>query len=528
MAEESIIGKFFGLLGFKVETEGIDAFQAHLGHLTHAVEVAFGYEAIKMVGEFVERSIGGAASIQKLSEVVGVGADHIAAMDRVAVDNSSSVEAMNEAIRGVSRATGQAAIGLGRGGAMFKAIGLHAKDARGHVKDVDTVMGELADKFRGMDDAKRNAIAGRLGIDPLLAKAMGQAGSEGWRNQIKASLGGGILTAKDYAQAEKMEKTFTRFHLLLGQLTTLVAVQLAPWLRKGIDLITQWVSANKAEALRKFNEKAKVLGEILQRIWMYGSKVVGGLFSVYKIASNSIPVMGALGVALALIAGASVYEGVNKLADAFDHLFKGGASSLLSWPAIIGAIVLGIALIAEDWAGFQAGEESVLGDLKDSWPKVFNAINTAMTEMLGIWNDVVAAARALGVIEKPKDKREEVGSARELYERQQTADMIARGELTPEQGRRMIEMHRYTAGSMGQTNAELAAETQSGPWAPAEATAGPWLNQGTNRSAALTYISGTTVNVIADTPERAKTAGKSVREAMTGPERNRNYQSRGE
>jgi len=101
----SIIGKFFVALGLKIDDAGLSRFQSQVTHMTHSVEalgVAFGLELVKQVGEFVERSVGAAAAVQDFSEVTDMSAEKVAALGRVAVENSSSMEAMQGAIMGIS------------------------------------------------------------------------------------------------------------------------------------------------------------------------------------------------------------------------------------------------------------------------------------------------------------------------------------------------------------------------------------------------------------------------------------------
>ena len=525
----SIIGKFFVALGLKIDDAGMSKFESQVTHLTHSVEVlgvAFGLELVKRVGEFVERSVGAAAAVQDFSEVTDMSAEKVAALGRVAVENSSSMEAMQGAIMGISRAVGMSAMGIGRHVKLFQQLGIAVKDSTGHVKTADEVMNELADKFSTMDTTKRNAIAGRLGIDPLIAKAMADAGSKGWQAQTQAAMGKGLLSAKDYEQAERTEKTFKRFHILTGQLTTLLANQLGPWIQRLIVTTEKWLTEHRVAIIAKIHQGAKVLAEVLGRVWEWGEKIWRTMEQLERSLGRANLAWGAMKVMLLAVVGLKFYETINAVASAVNNLWL-ALTKIPMKAAAIGLVALGIALLVEDFVAWKNGEESVLKDLSERWPGAIGAISSALQGMLDIWNDIVEAARALGLLKEkagPDMSTPEGQAARQNFLENMTAapGRIASGQVgvapaTAGQSDLMGLMRARGEVGQGATTSMMDSATgiQAGMLQLLAARAGEQT----------TYVTGTQVTVQADTPQRAREAGNSVREALSS-QKIRNYQPR--
>jgi hypothetical protein len=534
MSEESggssIIGKFFVALGLKIDDAGISKFQSQVQHLTHSVEalgVAFGLELVRQVGEFVERSVGAAAAVQDFSEVTGMGAEKVAALGRVAVENSSSMEAMQGAIMGISRAVGMSAMGIGRHVKLFQQLGIAVKDSSGHVKTADHVMSELADKFKGMDVTKRNAIAGRLGIDPLIAKAMADAGSAGWKAQVQTAMGKGLLDAKDYEQAEQTEKTFKRFHILTGQLTALLANQLGPWIQRIVTVTEKWLTANKVRIVTAIRDAGQKLAEVLGRIWEWGEKIWSTMTKLEAALGHANLAWTAMKVMLVAFAGLRFYETINAVASAVNNLWTAMTKIPLK-AAAIGLVMLAVGLLVEDFLAWQNGEESVLKDLSEEWPTAIKAITDALQVMLNVWDDIVQAARDLGILKAkaaPDMSTPEGQAARANFlENMRSAPAILtdprmtfNSPATGEQSGLMALMTARGAQGAGSATSMMDAATgvQTGLLQLLAAKAG----------GDTAYISGNTVIVQADTPQRAKEAGTAVREALSS-QKIRNYQPR--
>ncbi len=529
----SIIGKFFVALGLKIDDAGISKFQSQVQHLTHSVEalgVVFGIELVRRVGEFVERSVGAAAAVQDFSEVTGMTSEKVAALGRVAVENSSSMEAMQGAIMGISRAVGMSAMGIGRHVKLFQQLGVAVKDSSGHVKTADQVMSELADKFEGMDVTKRNAIAGRLGIDPLIAKAMADAGSAGWRAQVQAAMGKGLLDAKDYEQAERTEKTFKRFHILTGQLTTLLANQLGPWIQRIVTVTEKWLTANKVKIIKAIHDGGAKLAEVLGHIWEWGEKLWDVMGKLETALRRTNLAWNAMKIVLVAFAGLKFYETVESIAKAVNNLWL-AMTKIPVKAAAIGLVMLAVGLLIEDFIAWQNGEESVLKDLSERWPTAIKAITTSIQAMLAVWQGVVDVVKWL--YDHDVGVHTEGATGMGVGSKDDYAKLHAFNEANknssgpPESPFDIWGNRRVLNAPEGQSARELYDATNSVPWqGMAGSTQTTGVPAALARGGGDTFnVTGTTVIVQADTPQRAKEAGTSVREALSS-QKIRNYQPR--
>lgn len=532
---ESIIGKFFGVLGFKVDHHGVNEFKESLEHVKHAVEGLLMIELGERIYEFVERSIGAAAAVNDFAEVTEMTAEKVDALGRVAIEHSSNLDAMKGAIMGVYRATGQAALGIGRNVKLFQTLGIHAKDSSGHVKSAETVMEELADKFQSMDMAKVIGTAGRLGIDPMIAKAMKEMGAEGWRKEVGEAMSKGLLSNHDYEQADKTEKTFKRLHLVLGQITSLVANQLAPWVRKAVDAFEKFVIQNKIAFVNKLHAAMKFLSDVLSTLWSWGERIFDVMGRLYSRMDASRKAGEAFRLVLIAIAAVETAQVIGKVADAVNNLWK-AFTAILKVLGLMSLLVVAVGLLLEDWLAFQRGEESLIGDLQTKWPAAFKVIQTAMEGLLSVWNDIVAAAKALGLIKK--DEAPKMSLAR-YNEYKNNPPKVG----TPE-AEEFLAMERMVKGGQhpfaqfaanldrahGVTGA-LSAAIMDKPGAVDRAAigVGTVLADAENRTAAgggiTMNITGTKIAITADTDERARTAGDSVMDKLANG-RVRNYQPR--
>jgi hypothetical protein len=439
------------------------------------------------------------------------------------------MEAMQGAIMGISRAVGMSAMGIGRHVKLFQQLGIAVKDSSGHVKTADQVMSELADKFKGMDVTKRNAIAGRLGIDPLIAKAMADAGSAGWKAQVQGAMGKGLINAADFEQAERTEKTFKRFHILTGQLTTLLANQLGPWIQKVVTATEKWLTDHKVVIIKKIQESGQKLAEVLGRIWEWGEKIWGVMVKLEAALGRTNLAWTTMKVMLVAFAGLKFYETVNAVASAVNNLWL-ALTKIPMKAAAIGMVMLAIGLLVEDFIAWQNGEESVLKDLSEEWPTAIKVITDALHGMLVVWEDIVQAARDLGIIKAkaPPDMSTPEGQAARasFLQNMNAAPMAIAGQIPGSRGGTMVSPEQASLLQLMNSRGAPAAPVASSMMDAASGVQMGLLQLLSAKAGGDTaYISGNTVVIQADTPQRAKESGASAREALSS-QKIRNYQPR--
>lgn len=537
----SVIGEFFVALGLDVNESQLAAFETRIKHLTHSVEgmaAAFGLELAKRAYEFVESSVGAAAKVQDLSEVVDLGADTIAAMGRVAVDASSDMASMQSAIMSVSQATGQAALGVGRNVKLFQKLGISAKDAEGNVKGVDEVMAELAGKFAGKSTAERNMLAQRFGIDPYIAKKMAEAGAEGWRDEIEKAKGRGFFSKDDYKRAEETEKTLKKFNSMIRGISALIGIQLAPYVTQVTDAISKFISKNKLELTAKIKGAFEGISKVFTLIWRISSALWPILEKTAKFLMNNVVASTALKVALAAIVAMKITEGFNKMAAAVQGLWT-AFQKLPSTVSVLAALAVLVALLIEDYMVWKEGGDSLIGTsetlqtvvlgtielikmLGDSF-KGLGTIGTALGDVM--FNTFQWVGDKIGwVIDKIKgaiDLIKDLSGYTLFKSLVMDEKVIGQGSQLGDQN--AADVKRFENQQKAQMLQGLMVGRDNSSYAT-------WLrdHEGVvpaQGQVSNTSITGTTINIKADTPERARMAGKSVREELS-PQRIRNNQAK--
>lgn len=371
----NVIDSLLVRIGFDVDTHGVEGAKHHVGLLKESLEalgIMAGVELAHRFVEFVERAVSGAAAVQEFAETTGIAADKVDSMSRAAADAGVPVEAMREAIMGVFRATGAAAAGFPRYTKLFQQLGLNAKDSTGHVKDAQTMMGELSDKFSKMDAATRIAVAGRLGINARLAALMGEEGSAGMRGRFAETEKNGLLTAEDFERAHGTELALEKLHRTIQGVTTIVANQLSPWLVKALDLFQEWWKANREEVVRGFiggvRELAGVLktvGSFLRDVYGFGKDV---LDTLDRLGIKGGVLKGIVGAIVAYKLGGWALQAAAGLAQ-----LAVGFGGLQAATLFVGLLAGAIALLVQDIYVFYKGGNSLIGQLSEEWPGALEA-----------------------------------------------------------------------------------------------------------------------------------------------------------
>ena len=192
----------------------------------------------------------------------------------------------------------------------MRELGISSRDAAGKIKGVDTVMLEVADKFKAMPDgAGKTALAlklfGKAGADMIPMLNMGS-------KAIKEL--GVTMTDEFAAQADELNDKFAGIQASF----TRVAVQLATALMPTLDAL-----ANVVGAL------ATGLGQLpgpLQTLFVTGALIAIAWGPIVAVFTGLVAVLGAVGPALTAIGAI--------------------AAGLVSWPVLLVAalIAAGVAL----------------------------------------------------------------------------------------------------------------------------------------------------------------------------------------
>lgn len=325
--------------------------------------------------------------IHQLSKVTGDAVDKIYQLGKVAEVNGSSSEAAQSSIKGLSRAIGEAAVGMGRGAKAFEHYGLRAKDADGNVKDSITMMGELSDKMQSMSEQEQIAMLSKLGIDETMIQTLRlgkQELTELMAERDKMTLGVGT---KENAQiAADFKDSLTDLSQMIKAVGEYLSLKFAPAVQRMIERFKNWFVVNN-DLIKK---GLSVLSDSIA--WMID------FFSRF-ISTIDLLITNTIGWEYAIyLVGAALIWLSRKMLIAF-------ATNPIMW--VIAAIT-GLFLLIDDFLGFLRGEESLFDEFwgkcvagikwaNDKWKELLEWFDSStLGEKFKAYPNVIAIPFALG------------------------------------------------------------------------------------------------------------------------------------
>ena len=367
-----VIDSFFAKLGFQVDTQGVEQFEAKAASLRSTVLAvgALATVAAGALGAMVLKVAQGMDDVGDFADIVGMTAREVAALGKVASTNDSSMEAMKSTIQGLSNVIGQAALGVGRGAKIFETLGFEAKDATGATKGAYDMLGEVADRMKGMSAGEKLALASKMGIDstliPLLSK-----GGEAFRKLKEEAEAANPLTEEQYKQADTIVKLWNKATASAGIFTKLLAAKLFPVMERVLTYWNDLFKAGKKATNSWVSAGLDVFVATLVTLWDWMGRVVDVVKTVVTWITQFKIVAWAAGLALAVLiayqAGSFFLALSSAIAAAATALFTFNAAAILP-VALIGGIVIAIALLVDELVNFYEGNDSVIGQLSKEYP----------------------------------------------------------------------------------------------------------------------------------------------------------------
>ena len=167
----------------------------------------------------------------KTSQKTGIAVETLSSMQLAADKSDLSLSALATGLARMSRTVNEAQLGMKEYQDILDRAGITATDSTGKMKPMDTLLGELADKFKSMPaGVEKTALAmdifGRAGMDmiPLL-----NLGSEGLKKEREEAERLGIVMSGSAAQASEVfnDELTTLKKALLG-VTLTIGKELMP------------------------------------------------------------------------------------------------------------------------------------------------------------------------------------------------------------------------------------------------------------------------------------------------------------
>lgn len=379
--------EFFVSLGFEVDTTKISEFEQQTARLREGVlkvgTVMTG--AAVGIGAMVLKVAEGMDDVGDFADIIGMSAREVDALGKVAKQNDSSFDAMKSTLQGLSEVTGEAAMGLGRGAMIFEKLGLSAKDAEGKTKGAYDMLGEVADRMKGMADGDRLALASKLHIDPSLIPLLSK-GSEAFREMKENAEAANPLTEEQYKQADAIVKAWGKATAYAGGYVKLLAAKLFPVMLSILKTYNDWVSTVKNGGAGAVSDAFRMAAAFAETLWDWIMRVAGGVKSAFSELKEFKIVVWAAGVAVAALiayqAGVFFTTLGGAVMTAAKALFTFNASAAL--PVIlVGGLVILIGLLVDELVNFYEGNETVIGQLNEKYPGAIYGVWAALVALGG-------------------------------------------------------------------------------------------------------------------------------------------------
>lgn len=376
----NVIDSFLIALGFQTDTSGAEDYKKSLESVEKTLATVAGVAtaAAGLIGWAVHKAAQSMGEIWDFAELNEISARSVQALIKVGEENDVTMEGMKSTIQSLNKVIGEAALGVGRGAMTFEKLGLSAKKADGSVKNVDDMLGEVADKMQGMSRQEQLALGMKLGIDPQFVKTLAQ-GSENLAKLREEAEAFNPFKEEDYELADQVDKLYMKASKTVGVFGKQIAVSLFPVIKQMLEGYLAWFKEFRKTGSEAFSKALKAIVSVLQTLWEWVVRVVTVVKDIIHWFTQFEIVTWAAYAALLAFVSVKTYTFVQSLISGLIGLTRtmlGFNAAALIWPAIIGAIILAVALLIDEFVNFKEGNESFLGDMVKEYPQLMGVINS--------------------------------------------------------------------------------------------------------------------------------------------------------
>jgi hypothetical protein len=252
----SAVGKFFGEFGLDIdpflksvreierETKSIENSIKPLKNLMEDAGKSFLVMGGAITGTFalmVKQSADYGEQLNKVSIQTGITTEQLSGLKHAADQNETSFESLTIGLKKMSTAADT-------NSAVFKEIGVRVADAGGHLRPMNEILLDVADRFSKMaDGTKKSALAvdlfGRSGTDLIPTLNLGRKGLE--EMGIEADKLGLSMSGTAAHAADDFNDSLSRMKDATLGLSNSVSAALAPALKDIVDWVTKGIISLK-------------------------------------------------------------------------------------------------------------------------------------------------------------------------------------------------------------------------------------------------------------------------------------------
>jgi len=226
--------------------------------------------------------------IDKMSQKVGLSRQGFQEWDFILSQNGTSVESLQMGLKTLVQRMDEAAAGTGKGGELFRRLGVSATDATGKLRNQEAVFRDMVRALQAMPDGAEKArlateLFGRSGQE-LMPLLNGAAGGVDELMQ-KAHELGLVLSDETVDAGVQFTDTMDQAKRALGAVFTQVGVALMPMFQK----LAEWIFAHMPEIKAVVSE---VFGAIGKAVMWLVDNVIPLLTKAWQwMSDNVIPLL---------------------------------------------------------------------------------------------------------------------------------------------------------------------------------------------------------------------------------------------
>ncbi|ADG20397.1 tail tape measure protein TP901 core region [Paraburkholderia atlantica] len=275
------LDEFIVKLGVSADVNQAKAFREQLTGITKAASVATAAIAGLAAGvtAWLAKSLDGLDALNQVSRETGESVEFIQRLGYAADMSGASVEAATGSIRGMTKAIGEAAAGVGRGAPAFEKYGLHAKNADDSVKQFSEVLGDVQDKMARMSKAEQGAFLSKIGIDPSMVQVLRMSREE-LQGLFAEADAWGVSSAEQADAASEWKDQITDLAFGFDALRTQIAIGLLPRLKEFIGNLKEFLRTNRQvvqNGINRFIGLVYSAGQVLVNLFRFIAKVTDGI-----------------------------------------------------------------------------------------------------------------------------------------------------------------------------------------------------------------------------------------------------------
>ena len=333
-----------------------------------------------------------------LSEQTGVAVASIQELSFVAEQSGSSAQALESSLSGLGAKIGEAAQ---KGSEDFSRLGISVRDANGHVKSTDTILGEVGNSFKrlGLSMAEQQGYAEALGIDSSLISMLRQTSAETENLKQRARDLGITLSPEDIKGLKEYNESISEMDAAMSGLKNLIAVAIVPELEDLAEGFSDLLAENQewiVEGVEATVELVVDLVDALKRLAPF-ILATGAAFAVATIGTAGFatalglvfsPAAGLIAAMLILDDLIVAFHGGNSLiADLFQELLGFDIQPVLK--TIVSGFKEAFKVVTDLVTGLFDGIVKIfsgIGDiLSGNFSEGFEKIGEGFMEIIDLW-----------------------------------------------------------------------------------------------------------------------------------------------